>query len=358
MGAHCLVNAKQLATQANGGFLKDTTNGFDFIFTSDSGGTMTLAYEAKNHNLTTGAAELWVNVPSVSSSVDTTIYLFYGNPSVTTDQSNVSGTWDANFITVYHFDFLSGTNTTMNDSKGNLSFAPGDLMQAGTPGSAGEGTSTPNAIAGGAIHLDNFFQGGFSTGFKTYSGFPTGSNPRTIECWASTSGGGSSSDHRIALGWGSVGTGTGWTLDLYNNFPTTDLYWGGGMTNNAAFAGRLATGIGTGWQHIAVVLPSGGTTYNDNKTYINGATAANDINVSGATTINSTSTGLVLNCFGACSGNWYSANLIDSYLDECRISDIERSGNWLATEYNNISNPFTFWSSSTPGISGRTIIVN
>jgi hypothetical protein len=130
------------------------------------------------------------------------------------------------------------------------------------------------------------------------------------------------------------------------------------MTNNAAFAGRLATGIGTGWQHIAVVLPSGGTTYNDNKTYINGATAANDINVSGATTINSTSTGLVLNCFGACSGNWYSANLIDSYLDECRISDIERSGNWLATEYNNISNPFTFWSSSTPGISGRTIIVN
>ncbi len=108
MGANCLQNTKQLATAANGGFLQNAAHGYDFIFTSDSGGTMPYTYETSIHNLVTGESEIWIKIPSVSSTVDLTVYMFYGNASITTDQSNGAAVWDANFIGVHHLQLQSG----------------------------------------------------------------------------------------------------------------------------------------------------------------------------------------------------------------------------------------------------------
>ena len=33
---------------------------------------------------------------------NTTIYIYYGNSSISTDQSNPTGVWDANFLAVWH----------------------------------------------------------------------------------------------------------------------------------------------------------------------------------------------------------------------------------------------------------------
>jgi hypothetical protein len=48
-----------------------------------------------------------------------------------------------------------------------------------------------------------------------------------------------------------------------------------------------------------------------------------------------------------------------AYMDECRISNIERSADWLKVEYNNVSNPNAFFLGSTGGggSRGRTIII-
>ena len=59
----------------------------------------------------------WVNVATLSHTTDTVIYLFYGNSSVTTDQSNAGGTWNSNFMGVWHFP--NGTTLSANDSPAN-----------------------------------------------------------------------------------------------------------------------------------------------------------------------------------------------------------------------------------------------
>jgi len=36
----------------------------------------------------------WVGIPTLSHTVDTVIYLFYGNPAVTVSQENKAGVWE------------------------------------------------------------------------------------------------------------------------------------------------------------------------------------------------------------------------------------------------------------------------
>ena len=50
----------------------------------------------------TGQFIAWVQVPAVSHTTDTVIYLFYGNASIVTSQENKAGVWDAGYKAVYH----------------------------------------------------------------------------------------------------------------------------------------------------------------------------------------------------------------------------------------------------------------
>src|SRR5579864_6628836 len=105
-----------LATTGNGGNVANA-NGYDIVFTLDAAGTSTLAFERESYNGTTGAVNFWVKVPTVSHTSDTVIYMFYGNSSITTDQSNKTAVWDSNFKAVYHLSngvTLAGTDSTAN----------------------------------------------------------------------------------------------------------------------------------------------------------------------------------------------------------------------------------------------------
>ena len=54
-------------------------NGYDIIFTADAAGTQKLNHEIESYNGTTGQFIAWVQVPTVSHTSNTVIYLFYGN---------------------------------------------------------------------------------------------------------------------------------------------------------------------------------------------------------------------------------------------------------------------------------------
>jgi len=57
----------------------------------------------------------------VSHSSDTVFYMFYGNSSVTTDQSNKTGVWDSSFKGVWHLpngSTLSASDSTSNGNNG------------------------------------------------------------------------------------------------------------------------------------------------------------------------------------------------------------------------------------------------
>src|ERR1700730_13203819 len=63
-----------LATTSNGGNVT-SANGYDIIFTSDLAGQNKLNFEQEGYNPSTGAVSYWVQIPTLSHSQDTVIYM-------------------------------------------------------------------------------------------------------------------------------------------------------------------------------------------------------------------------------------------------------------------------------------------
>ena len=122
------------------------SDGYDIRFTSSDGETL-LKYERERHDSTNELARYWVKIPSVSSSADTTFYMYYGKADAT-DGADPENVWDSDFLAVYHFaQDPTGTvydstsnNRDLNDNSGTLT--SGDLVDEG---------------GGYAIFLDNEF---------------------------------------------------------------------------------------------------------------------------------------------------------------------------------------------------------
>ena len=112
-----------LRTSLNGGHVENT-NGYDIIFTSDASGTMVLDHQIEFYDGTNGEYVAWVRIPTLSNLVDTDIYMYYGNCSISTDPSTTN-TWNSDYDAVYflHNDFndytsngYNGTNTGSVDA--------------------------------------------------------------------------------------------------------------------------------------------------------------------------------------------------------------------------------------------------
>ena len=105
-----------LATVANGGQVQNSS-GYDIVFTSDAGGTSKLNYEIESYDAATGSIIAWVQIPTLSHTADTVIYLQYGNSIISASQQNKTGVWDSNFIGVWHLSdgtSLSGSDSTVH----------------------------------------------------------------------------------------------------------------------------------------------------------------------------------------------------------------------------------------------------
>lgn len=72
-------------------------------------------HEIELFNKATGKLVAWVRIPSLNETVNSTVRMFYGNATMT-NQQTPSGVWDNNFEAVYHFNESSGT---AYDSTGN-----------------------------------------------------------------------------------------------------------------------------------------------------------------------------------------------------------------------------------------------
>ena len=341
MGSACSPNSKELATAANGGKLLNSS-GYDFIFTSDNAGTTPIAYERVIQNLTTGDSELWVLIGSLSSSVDTNIYLFYTNGSVSTDQSNPTAVWDANYKAVNHFNQFSGViNTGVNTGVDSTSVG-NNLVLDGvvgvlTGGSGKIGAGVVWAATGGLLD-------------PAVTGMPTGSATRTLEIWVNTSDSGSS---QTAICLGTNAAAARFALGLV---PAPNQ-WIAALTSESASFPATTTG---GWHHFAITLPGGATTLMGVLPYVDG-TLQTLSNRSAWTTTVATAAGDYM--VGETCGLGGAFVLMPGAIaDESRVSNIARSSDWIATEYNNESSPNTFYSISqqTPpdASAGRTIIIN
>ena len=80
-----------LRTTANGGSVENA-NGYDIVFTDSDGSTL-LNHQLISYDSTTGRVVTWVQIPTLQATANTTIYLYYGNASITSDQST-DATWN------------------------------------------------------------------------------------------------------------------------------------------------------------------------------------------------------------------------------------------------------------------------
>ncbi len=86
-------------------------DGDDIVLTADDG-ISTLDHEIEYYDSVAETLVAWVRIPTLSSTVSTDIYMYYGNGSVST-QENVPGVWSNGYEAVYHL------HDDFNDSKGS-----------------------------------------------------------------------------------------------------------------------------------------------------------------------------------------------------------------------------------------------
>ncbi|PIT91528.1 hypothetical protein COU12_02635, partial [Candidatus Jorgensenbacteria bacterium CG10_big_fil_rev_8_21_14_0_10_54_38] len=75
-------------------------DGDDILFTS-SDGTTRLNHDLDEYE--SGGLDAWVNIPTLSSSAATDIYMYYGN-AATSSENLASTTWDSSYVAIYHFE--------------------------------------------------------------------------------------------------------------------------------------------------------------------------------------------------------------------------------------------------------------
>lgn len=301
-----------LASAANGGGVI-SASGFDIIFATDNAGASPVAYERVLWTATDGMIEAHVLV-SPSSSVDTVMYILWGNAAVTTDQSNPTAVWDSDFILVQHFP--DGTTLSVADS-----------TTLNTPTNNGA-----TAVAG---QLDG------AAGFNGSSQFVDAGNAvsnvttATMEAWINPS----STALGIVVG-NQDGT-NGYTMFTQVNGSTLQFApvvqaQSGGSTSFVIInnSGQPAIAVGT-WSLIAARCTAGNM-----DVYTNGVKMNQQSSI-GTGAVGSTTSNLRVGRYGS-AAFFYPGNI-----DEVRVSKISRSDDWLATSYATQGHPNTFYSLGT-----------
>jgi len=313
----CMLTAGTYAAKSDGG---------DIRFTSDSAGTVPLHSEVVTFALadpvTNASAEIWVNVPALSASADTTIYVFYHNAAATMPTANDAswgsqGVWDANFAGVWHLR-ETGTGAAA-DYKDSTSNANDSTNTTGQPAAAtakiGKGQTTNGSSTyvdvGMAASLQLGTTGTVSTWFYPHTAFAfahmvsdmnaaTGHNGYAIFTAVYAT------QFKVGIGSATVNKGIGDT-----GVSTLDTWYYGTSTWDGTNLNIYTNGAYI--NHVAQVTP---------------VTNAYDVS------------------FGRSGegASWFTGSL-----DEVRISNIARSADWILTEYNNQNAPTSFLTVGTPG---------
>jgi hypothetical protein len=78
-------------------------DGDDFLFASADNNTK-YNHEIEYFHWTSGKLVAWVKIPTLSKTVDTVLWMYYGNANATNQQS-VTNTWNSSFAAVWHMQY-------------------------------------------------------------------------------------------------------------------------------------------------------------------------------------------------------------------------------------------------------------
>ncbi len=305
-----------LRTTTNGGNVQ-SANGYDIAFTAADGVTQ-LDHEIEKYVPTTGEYVVWVRIPTLSGTVDTDIYVYYGNSAISSDPSATS-TWNSNYEGVWHLDEeVGGTGTA-------------DLYQDGT-GNGNHGDDGVSATGNsGVIELGQQFDGSDDI-INCGSGATLNMSAAvTLEAWVHMNGTQpAEADWYNVLGKDHFYLYLHRPFDLFGSPPT---YIGAQFVINGTThdldveAGSIPT---NSWTHVAVTFD--GT---DVRAFINGS---QDWSRNHPGTIDDSSGETFY--IGEFPGE---SMFMNGFLDELRVSSVARSADWIKTGVDNQNNPSSFY---------------
>jgi len=274
-------------------------NGYDIVFTDAD--LNQLNHEVEVYDPDEGTLVAWVNVPTLSSSVDTVIYMYYGDSSIGAATANPTAVWDSNYQGVWHLNQApTGASGNIIDSTAN--------NNAGQTVNMTSGDRTDNGRIGDALDFD---------GLDDYIniGDPLASeNSETISAWVKHDALPTKVERYVSLGDAGV-----IRHDGANGVGQVHYYAKDQSGNSEVIRENNALTPGA-WYYVVGTWSYPGSTM---KLYINGvhvATEGHDhkkLKASGSSKISS------------------SSETMDGIIDEVRVSKIARDACWIQTEYNN-----------------------
>jgi PKD repeat protein len=286
---------------------KVQNDGDDIVFTTNAG--IKLNHEIELFDSVSGELIAWVNINSLSSTDDTILWMYYGNPSCD-NQQNSEETWDSNYVAVWHFKETSGNN--LADSTINHFTGTANGYTPVSDGYIGEARSFD--VNNGEIYVGTQEQFG---GMPSY----------TIETYAypySVNG-----ENRIFDRSQSYETNPNTILFLIGYLGDYCL-----LTNNHDWVESYGHLSANTWMYLTGVYSGSG---GEQALYVNGAKVA-----SSTTTQFGPTAGSFKVTIGDCSFGWgYHWN---GKLDEMRFSNIARTSQWITSSYNTMNSPSTFMS--------------
>ena len=294
-------------------------DGDDIVFTDYYGTKLNHEIESFNHSL--GELVAWVNITNLSSTNDTILYMYYGNPFASS-QENVEDVWDDNFVMVHHLEEISGTHYD-STSRNNDGSPEGGVVQD---------------VVGKIDGADNF-DGVDDVVNCDNSGSLNDVNPVTFEVWIYPDSYGQldagrvfDKDERLIFVDGYDASRH--CLDFIQHFSDVNGLW------------RTPTDsiITDQWYHVAVIY-DGSSTTNDPIVYINGVSQTlNEVDTPSGTALSDAENVLLIGKrLNDPGGEYGGYRAFDGIIDEVRISSGVRSAGWVSTEFNNQNNPSAFY---------------
>ncbi len=301
--------------------------GNDIYFTADPSGTIPLYAEQESYSSSTGAIAYWVQVPTLSSTTNNPIYMFYDKPSVPSAGYFPQQVWDGNYKGVYH---LANLASVVPDSTNN-----------GANGSSTTGaTATAGEIDGGA---------NFNAASSQYVSMPinlSGSRQVTAEFWLYQS---NFVTNAIAAGFTSNGLTTSGGFDVEPSDGSKLEIW---ATGNAITNGVTYTRPSAGAWHDYVFAENLTVPTNQINLYIDGVPGSVPNRCGGSCNGDNT-TALPNSTFYLMTmgnGTYFNTGIED----ELRVSNNIRSADWINTEYRNESNPGAFYTVGSASTAANT----
>lgn len=300
-------------------------DGDDILFTSADGSTK-LNHEIESYFPATGQVIAWVQVPTLSATLDTVMYMYYGNASATSQES-IAATWDSNYNAVYHMaEDPEGSEPSVLNSENN------------TLEGYGYGDTRSGDLVSGKIGYAHDYDSGSTDRLEMIDNH-SGSE-LTISGWVKMSGVNTSGWQTLIQRDTTSGTWFDFQLyaqaddagGVYGDSPVFRIDANGNeivdyATEQAIGGATLTTGT---WFYFVGTYDGSALRFYRDGSLVESTTCT-------SCTISDSNDRIIVGY----NGVWGEG--INGQIDEIRVSNTARSTDWIATEYANMNSPDTFY---------------